>query len=106
MENGISEMYRILKPGGKVMCLEFSRPANPVFRQLYDVYSRHVMPAVGQLLVGLGQAYAHLPESIRMFAMPEEMALLFEKAGFTCVHYRKLTNGIATVHLARRNACS
>jgi len=102
MENGVSEMHRVLKPGGKMMCLEFSKPTNPVFRQLYDLYSQRVMPAAGRLLVGIGQAYAHLPESIRMFAMPEEMSLVLEKAGFTGVRYRRLTNGIATVHLAQK----
>ncbi len=102
MENGLSEMYRVLKPGGTFMCLEFSKPTNPVFRFIYDWYSIHVMPLIGQFIVGLGQAYAHLPESIRMFASPDEMTDLLERVGFSHVRYRRLTNGIATVHLARK----
>lgn len=104
MEKGLAEMHRVLKPGGTLMCLEFSRPANPLFRRLYDVYSRHVMPLAGQMLVGLGRAYAHLPESIRMFAQPDEMSRILDDSGFEDIGYRRLTNGIATVHLARRPA--
>lgn len=102
MEKGIAEMHRVLKPGGTFMCLEFSKPRHPVFRRLYDVYSRHAMPLIGQMVVGLGQAYAHLPESIRMFASPEEMSALLAGSGFRDIRYRLLTNGIATVHTARK----
>ena len=102
MENGLSEMYRVLKPGGTFMCLEFSNPTHPVFRWLYDRYSLHIMPLIGQMVVGLKQAYAHLPESIRMFATPGEMSRLLDHTGFSDIRYRRLTNGIATVHLARK----
>ena len=67
-------MYRVLKPGGKMMCLEFSKPTFPVFRWLYDFYSFNVMPFLGGLLAGSRGAYTHLPESIRMFPMPDELS--------------------------------
>lgn len=100
VEKGFREMYRILKPGGKLMCLEFSKPTAPLFRWLYDVYSFHIMPVIGQIIAGNRKAYTHLPESIRMFSMPDELSQLLKKIGFCQVSYRKLTNGIAVIHLA------
>ena len=100
MENGFKEMYRVLKPGGKLMCLEFSKPTAPLFRWLYDVYSFRIMPLLGWIIVGSRQAYAYLPESIRMFPLPEELSLILKKAGFSQITYQKLTNGISVVHLA------
>jgi demethylmenaquinone methyltransferase/2-methoxy-6-polyprenyl-1,4-benzoquinol methylase len=98
MEEGFREMYRILKPGGRFICLEFSRPTAPWFRRLYDFYSFAVMPLLGVLVAGSRQAYTYLPESIRMFPSPAELAALLEKIGFQHVTYRALTNGIAVVH--------
>ncbi len=96
---GFKEMHRVLKPGGKMMCLEFSQPVTPWFRWLYDFYSFHIMPAVGKLMVGSWQAYTYLPESIRMFAQPEELRAGLTSLGFTQVRYRRLTDGIAVVYL-------
>jgi demethylmenaquinone methyltransferase / 2-methoxy-6-polyprenyl-1,4-benzoquinol methylase len=98
MERGFAEMYRVLKPGGTLMCLEFSKPAAPVFRWLYDFYSFHIMPLLGQLIVGSRQAYTHLPESIRTFPLPDKLSEILENIGFYHVSYRRLTNGIAVVH--------
>ena len=102
MDIGFTEMHRILKTGGKMMCLEFSKPTAPVFRQLYDFYSFYVMPLLGELFVGSREAYTLLPESIRMFPMPEELTALLKKIGFRKVTHRKLTNGIAVVHVAEK----
>ena len=102
MDVGFQEMHRILKPGGKMMCLEFSKPTASVFRWLYDVYSFHVMPLLGQVLVGSRQAYTLLPESIRMFPLPEALSALLRDIGFHKVVYRRLTNGIAVVHVAEK----
>jgi demethylmenaquinone methyltransferase/2-methoxy-6-polyprenyl-1,4-benzoquinol methylase len=100
MQKGFEEMYRALKPGGKLMCLEFSKPTWPVFRWLYDFYSFYIMPFIGELLVGSKKAYTHLPESIRMFPLPNELSNLLKKIGFSQITYRRLTNGIAVIHLA------
>ncbi len=100
MEKGFEEMYRVLKPGGKMMCLEFSKPTWPVFRWFYDFYSFYIMPFLGQLIAGNRKAYTHLPESIRMFPLPDELSELLKKIGFSQVTYRRLTNGIAVIHLA------
>ncbi len=100
MKKGFEEMYRVLKPGGKLMCLEFSKPTWPVFRWLYDFYSFYIMPFLGQLIASNRKAYTHLPESIRMFPLPDELAEILKKIGFSEVTYRSLTNGIAVIHLA------
>jgi demethylmenaquinone methyltransferase/2-methoxy-6-polyprenyl-1,4-benzoquinol methylase len=100
MKKGFEEMYRVLKPGGKMMCLEFSKPTFLPFRRLYDFYSFYIMPFLGELIAGSRKAYTHLPESIRMFPMPDELAALLKEIGFSHINYKKLTNGIAVIHLA------
>ncbi|NWF57696.1 MAG: bifunctional demethylmenaquinone methyltransferase/2-methoxy-6-polyprenyl-1,4-benzoquinol methylase UbiE [Syntrophaceae bacterium] len=98
MERGLAEMYRVLKPGGKFMCLEFSLPTSPWFRSLYDFYSFHLMPLAGELLAGTREAYLYLPESIRKFPSPEELSRMLREIGFTQMTYRRLTNGIAVIY--------
>jgi len=102
LESGLEEMYRLLKPGGKFVCLEFSRPTSPLFRWLYDLYSFYIMPFLGQLVVGSKQAYTYLPESIRLFPSPAELGRTLETIGFSNVSYLRLTNGIAVVHMAEK----
>jgi demethylmenaquinone methyltransferase/2-methoxy-6-polyprenyl-1,4-benzoquinol methylase len=97
MERGFKEMYRVLKPGGKLLCLEFSQPTFSLFKWLYDFYSFHIMPLAGKALAGSRQAYTYLPESIRMFASPQELTAMLREIGFSQVTYRKLTHGIAVV---------
>jgi demethylmenaquinone methyltransferase/2-methoxy-6-polyprenyl-1,4-benzoquinol methylase len=99
MEKGFAEMYRVLKPGGTLMCLEFSRPANALFRLLYDLYSFYIMPFIGRIFTGSRTAYTYLPESIRLFPMPDELAAILRNIGFSTVTWRRLTNGIAVVHV-------
>jgi demethylmenaquinone methyltransferase/2-methoxy-6-polyprenyl-1,4-benzoquinol methylase len=99
MERGFQEMVRVLKPGGKLMCLEFSKPTATFFRYLYDIYSFRIMPLLGDLIVGSRKAYTHLPESIRTFPMPDKLCGILEKAGLHGVTYRRQTNGISVIHL-------
>ncbi len=98
MENGLEEMHRVLKPGGKLMCLEFSIPTSAIFRWLYDLYSFIAMPYAGKFLTGSKEAYTYLPESIRLFPSPEELAKILQRIGFSRVAFYRLTNGIVTVH--------
>lgn len=102
MEKGFKEMYRVLRPGGTLMCLEFSKPTSPLFRCLYDFYSFHIMPLLGELIAGSRKAYTHLPESIRTFPMPDELCGVLERIGFKAVSYRRQTNGISVIHLGTK----
>jgi demethylmenaquinone methyltransferase/2-methoxy-6-polyprenyl-1,4-benzoquinol methylase len=99
MEEGLREMYRVLKLGGRFMCLEFSKPTAPWFHRFYDVYSFRIMPFLGLVFAGSRQAFTYLPESIRMFPSPVELTRLLEEIGFRQVIYHRLTNGIAVVHV-------
>jgi len=98
MEKGLAEMYRVLKPQGKFLCLEFSQPVSAIFCKLYDFYSFYLMPGIGRLLTGSRQAYRYLPESIRLFPSPRALSALLEQTGFSRVSYRLLSNGIAAIH--------
>lgn len=98
MEKGLREIHRLLRPGGRFVCLEFSRPACAWFRKLYDLYSFRVMPFVSSIFLGSRQPFTYLPESIRLFPGPDEFSGVLAKAGFQNVTYRLLTNGIAAVH--------
>lgn len=102
LKQAFSEMHRVLKPGGKMLCLEFSRPLNPVFRWLYDFYSFHIMPLAGRVLVGSSRSYLCLSETIRMFSTADELKTILETIGFTDVTYRRFTNGIAVAHVGKR----
>lgn len=99
LKRGFAEMIRVLKPGGRFLCLEFSRPINPVFRSLYDFYSFNIMPVLGQLLAGSAESYACLPETIRMFPLPDELAAMLTDLGLVDVRWRNMTNGISVAHV-------
>lgn len=100
LKKGFREMHRVLKPGGKFLCLEFSRPSNPAFRLLYDFYSFSIMPALGKLFTGMATPYACLPETIRMFPLPDELSDILGEIGFEVTRIKKMTNGIAVAHVA------
>eukprot|EP00002_Diphylleia_rotans_P018933 TRINITY_DN3659_c0_g1_i2.p2 TRINITY_DN3659_c0_g1~~TRINITY_DN3659_c0_g1_i2.p2 ORF type:complete len:189 (+),score=40.65 TRINITY_DN3659_c0_g1_i2:614-1180(+) len=92
------EAYRILKPGGRFLCLEFSRVENPILRLMYDTYSFNVIPQMGQMITGDGQPYQYLVESIRQFPPQEEFAKIIRDAGFQQVRYENLQFGVACIH--------
>ncbi|MFC1887077.1 bifunctional demethylmenaquinone methyltransferase/2-methoxy-6-polyprenyl-1,4-benzoquinol methylase UbiE, partial [Thermodesulfobacteriota bacterium] len=99
MKKGFIEMHRVLKPDGKIMCLDFSKPTNRLFCFLYDFYSFNIMPFLGEMILGSGTPYARLSESIRMFLLPHEISALLEEIGFKRIRRRNMTNGIASVHV-------
>lgn len=98
MERGMAEMHRVLRPGGKMVCLECSLPVSRWFGPLYHFYSFRIMPFAGKWLAGNREAYLHLPESIQRFPPPERIAALFTEAGFSAVTYRRLTKGIVVIY--------
>jgi len=102
VEKGLNEIYRVLKPGGGLVCLEFSEPVTPWFRKLYNLYSAHVLPLAGKIFTGSEEAYTYLHDSIRAFPLPDRLAKLMAQAGFTAVRYQRLTNGIAAIHTATK----
>ncbi len=94
----LKEMTRVVKPGGKVLCLEFSHPVNKSFAKLYDLYSFSFIPAAGKLITGDRDSYRYLAESIRKFPAQDEFKTMMEEAGLAMVKYNNLFGGIAAVH--------
>jgi demethylmenaquinone methyltransferase/2-methoxy-6-polyprenyl-1,4-benzoquinol methylase len=98
---GLNEMRRVLRQGGAVAILEFSQPPNKVFRTFYNWYSRKVLPTIGGMISGAPEAYRYLPESVRKFPGPEELAAMMQQAGFRQIEWEYMTFGIVALHVAR-----
>jgi demethylmenaquinone methyltransferase/2-methoxy-6-polyprenyl-1,4-benzoquinol methylase len=96
--DALSEAYRVLKPGGRLMVLEFSQLPNPAMQWAYDRYSFNVIPVMGQIVAGDRDSYQYLVESIRKFPDQEAFAEMIRQAGFDQVRYRNLTMGVAALH--------
>ncbi|MDX1574680.1 MAG: class I SAM-dependent methyltransferase, partial [Kiloniellales bacterium] len=102
IDAALAEARRVLRPGGRFLCLEFSQVAVPLVSELYDLYSFRVLPALGARVVGDGDAYRYLVESIRRFPPQDELAGRMAAAGLERVRYRNLSGGIAALHSAWR----
>lgn len=96
--DALAEAYRVLKPGGRLMVLEFSQLPNPAMQWAYDRYSFNVIPVMGQIVANDRDSYQYLVESIRKFPDQEAFAALIRQAGFEQVKYRNLTMGVAALH--------
>jgi demethylmenaquinone methyltransferase / 2-methoxy-6-polyprenyl-1,4-benzoquinol methylase len=94
----LKEVYRILKPGGRFICLEFSHVENELIEEIYNFWSFKCMPYIGEKVAGDRSAYTYLVESIRQFPTQPELSEMFSEAGFSRVKYRNLSNGIVSLH--------
>ena len=97
INSSLSEAFRVLKPGGRFMCLEFSKIDNEIIKLLYQQYSKTI-PFIGKYVVGSSQPYDYLIKSINEFYSQEELAALMKKNDFHNIEYRNLSNGISAIH--------
>ena len=98
IDNALREARRVLKPGGRFLCLEFSKVVWPGLREAYDHYSFHLLPVLGQIVAGDRESYQYLVESIRQFPTQDALATRMRAAGLENVSYRNLSGGIAALH--------
>ena len=98
IDRALAEAFRVLKPGGRFLCLEFSACEVPLLDKLYDFHAFEVIPRLGALAAGSAEPYRYLVESIRRFPRQEPFAAMVRAAGFARVSYRNLTGGIAAIH--------
>ena len=97
-DTALNEMFRVLRPGGKALILEFSRVQPELLRKAYNSFSFGILPVLGKLVTGDGDSYRYLAESIRQHPPQEELADMMREAGFDKVRYRNLTGGIVATH--------
>ena len=102
IEQGLAELYRVLKGGGWLAVLEFSRPANRALRAVFDTYFTRVLPVMGGIISGSKSAYTYLPNSVKRFPDQVQLAGVLQESGFVQVSFENLTGGIAALHLGRR----
>ncbi len=98
VDMALRDAHRVLKPGGRFLCLEFSRVTNPAFAAIYDQYSFNVIPALGEIVANDRSSYQYLVESIRQFCNQEELQARLEKSGFIGCKYTNMSGGIVALH--------
>ncbi|MFU0504265.1 bifunctional demethylmenaquinone methyltransferase/2-methoxy-6-polyprenyl-1,4-benzoquinol methylase UbiE [Pseudaminobacter sp. NGMCC 1.201702] len=98
IETALAEAYRVLKPGGRFLCLEFSEVDMPLLDRVYEAWSFNAIPRIGQAVAGDGQPYSYLVESIRKFPNQANFAAMISRAGFDRVTFRNYSGGIAALH--------
>ena len=91
-------MYRVVKPGGRLLVLEFSKPVLPLFEKVYDAYSFTALPFLGKLVANDADSYQYLAESIRMHPDQDTLKGMLEQAGFENVSYHNMTGGVVALH--------
>jgi demethylmenaquinone methyltransferase/2-methoxy-6-polyprenyl-1,4-benzoquinol methylase len=101
-EKALQSIHNALKPGGKLVVLEFSRPQNEAFREIYDLFSFEVIPKIGELIAQTEESYRYLAESIRMHPVQEELKKMMEDSGFTKCKFDNLTNGVVAIHSGQK----
>jgi demethylmenaquinone methyltransferase/2-methoxy-6-polyprenyl-1,4-benzoquinol methylase len=94
----LCEAYRVLKPGGRFFCLEFSQVTMPILRKIYDIYSFSIIPKIGGIIAQDQESYQYLVESIKLFPAAPRLASMIQEAGFCQVSYEKLTFGVVAIH--------
>jgi demethylmenaquinone methyltransferase / 2-methoxy-6-polyprenyl-1,4-benzoquinol methylase len=98
LEKGLSEIYRILKPGGKLVILEFSKPKNSYFLPFYKVYLRVIAPRIGKMVSGNLDAYKYLNDSVNAFPEGKAFIEILNKSGYKDTYFKKLSLGICTIY--------
>lgn len=94
----LRSMLRVLKPGGRLLVLEFSKPVSPALAKIYDTYSFSILPKMGELVAGDAESYAYLAESIRMHPDQETLKSMMDDAGFIKTEYTNMTGGVVALH--------